>query len=87
MMLLGSIFAGIFVGTDFMNRTINRQIEFGHSRLNILISKGIVLFLATEIIMLLYPISSVIVNTTLNGWGEAFTITTIYILLEQFFLE
>ncbi|SFB39036.1 ABC transporter permease [Clostridium frigidicarnis] len=84
-MVLSAIFAGLSIGTDFVNRTINQEITAGNSRLSVFFSKAIVLFIATEIIMLLYPITSIIINTILNGWGEVFnTSTAIYILRTVF---
>lgn len=80
-MVLGSIFAGLFIGTDFVNRTINQEITAGNSRLSVFFSKVFVLFIATEILMLIYPITSSIINTTLNGWGETFNISTLVYIL------
>ncbi|SFD15330.1 ABC transporter permease [Clostridium uliginosum] len=87
LMLLGSIFAGIFIGTDFVDRIINQEIVAGHSRLSILVSKAITFFFATEIIMLIYPITSVIVNTILSGWGEVFNGTTIIYIVRTILLR
>ncbi|SHJ27568.1 ABC-2 type transport system permease protein [Clostridium cavendishii DSM 21758] len=82
LMLLGSVFAGLFIGTDFSNRIINKEVSAGHSRLKILLSKGILFFLATEMIMLVYPIASVTVNTILNGWGSSFDLSTVIYIIK-----
>lgn len=87
MMIIGSIFAGLSIGTDFISRCINQEITAGHSRVKIFLSKVIILFFATEIIMLLYPITSVIINTISNGWGEPFGIYTIFYILRTFLLR
>lgn len=86
-MLLGSIFAGLFIGTDFVNRTINQEVTAGNSRLSIFFSKVIILFISIEILMLIYPITAVIVNTSLNGWGEPVTISTVIYILRTVFLR
>jgi ABC-2 type transport system permease protein len=87
LMVLGAIFAGLFIGTDFTDRNINQGIVAGYSRIKILFSKVIILFLATEIIMILYPITSVIVNSALNGWGETFNMDTAIYILRTIFLR
>lgn len=87
MMVMGSIFTGIFIGGDFTNRYINQGIVAGHSRIKIFFSKVIVVFFATEILMLVYPISSIIINTILNGWGEVVDVYTIIYILKTIFLR
>lgn len=81
MIFISGIFAGFYIGSDFSNKTIQSQLSQGHSRLNIVISKAIVFFIGTSIIMLLYPMTACIINTIKFGWGEPFTITSILYIL------
>lgn len=85
--LLGAVFTGLFVGSDFADRTINQAVTAGYSRLNILISKSIVFYLSVEIITIVYPLTSVIINTCFNGWGEEFTIVSLLYVIRTVLLR
>ncbi|WP_185966712.1 MULTISPECIES: ABC transporter permease subunit [Clostridium] len=68
-----AVFAGLYIGADFSNRTIQSYLSSGHSRISIIIAKSLGFFMGTTIIMLLYPITVTIINTIKFGWGEPFT--------------
>lgn len=77
MLFLGGVFAGLFIGKDFSNKTINHAISMGHSRLSIFISKLIVFLFATTAFMLTYVVMRVTIAIFISGWGEAFTSTSL----------
>ena len=81
MLLISAIFAGFYIGSDFSNKTIHSQLSQGHSRLDIVISKTLVFFIGTSIIMMLYPITVALINTVKFGWGEPFTIISVFYIL------
>lgn len=82
MLLVNAIFAGVYIGSDFSNRTIQSQISRGQTRKNIVMSKTISFILATNVIIVLYPTIGAAVITFKNGWGELITRQEIlYILL------
>ncbi|MFR6143532.1 MAG: ABC transporter permease, partial [Finegoldia sp.] len=51
-----AVYCGYFIGSDFSSKIIQRQISSGISRKDIVISKLIVLMIASFIIVNLYPI-------------------------------
>ncbi|WMM23297.1 ABC transporter permease [Tissierella sp. MB52-C2] len=81
MLFVSGIFAGFYIGSDFSNKTIQSQLFQGYKRLDIIISKALVFFIGTSIIMLLYPITVSIIYTFKYGWGEPFTITSVLFIL------
>lgn len=86
-MLLGAILTGLFVGNDFTTRIINQEVTAGHSRLKILISKSVIFYCSVEVITILYPITSVCINTAFNGWGEEFTAFTLLYIIRTVLLR
>lgn len=87
MMIFCSIFAGLFIGSDFTNKTINMQVSSGQKRDNVLIGKSVVFFVASSLIILIYPIMSAIIDTIYMGWGSPFTIDTVFYILRVVFLS
>lgn len=86
MLFVSAIFAGFYIGSDFSNKTIQSQLSQGHSRFEVLISKALVFFVGTSMIMLLYPITVSLIHTYQYGWGEPFTpVSLFYILRVAFF--
>ncbi len=69
-MLLAGIFAGLFIGNDFSNRTIQSEISLGYTRFKVFLSKSIVFLIGSCIIILIYPITSIIICNITNGFGE-----------------
>lgn len=86
MLFISAIFAGFYLGSDFSNKTIQSQLSQGHSRFEVLISKALVFFVGTSMIMLLYPITVSLIHTFKYGWGEPFAVASLlYILRVAFF--
>lgn len=86
MLFMSAIFAGFYIGSDFSNKTIQSQLSQGHSRLEVLLSKALVFFIGTSMIMLLYPITVSIIHTFKYGWGEPFALASLlYVLQVAFF--
>lgn len=81
MLFVSAMFAGFFIGSDFSNKTIQSQLSQGRSRWEVVVSKALVFFSGTSMIMLLYPITVSFIHTFKFGWGEPFTmISVVYIL-------
>lgn len=79
--ILIAIFAGLFIGADFSNKTINHEIISGHSRVKIFLSKSIVFFIGSSIISLIYPVTSMFSSMAFSRWTEEFTsLDLIYVL-------
>ncbi|WP_194191950.1 ABC transporter permease [Clostridium chrysemydis] len=87
MMVVGAIFSSLFIGGEFLNRTINQQIVSGYSRISVFFSKVIITFLATEILMIIYPITSVFINTLTNGFGCDFNSNVLLYIVRVLFLR
>lgn len=67
--IFGAIMAGMFICTDFENRTIQESIVCGNSYLNIILCKTFVYILSLIIIYLPYPIISGFMISRKYGWG------------------
>lgn len=69
------IFLGIFtiyITNEFKSGYIKNSISYGHKRRDIVLSKSIVFCIATIIINLMLPITVTVIETVMNGYGEAF---------------
>lgn len=75
-----------FVGEDFHSGCIKNLISCGHKRINILLSKSIVFYLGVIIISMSFPVILTIINTILNGYGEAFTFNSFLFVLRVILL-
>lgn len=62
--ILGAVISGIFICGDFDNKTINDAISCGKSRIDIIVSKSIVLFCGITFILLPYAIITGIALST-----------------------
>lgn len=81
MLLPGAVFAGFYFGGDFAHKTIQTLLAQGYSRSQVLWAKTIVFWVGISIMLLLYPLITVVVKTIEFGWGEAFTMASVgYIL-------
>ncbi|SHI58086.1 ABC-2 type transport system permease protein [Clostridium cavendishii DSM 21758] len=60
MSIIGAVIAGIFICSDFENKTVNAAISCGYGRGTILVSKSIVYFLVMAIMLLPYSIGTII---------------------------
>lgn len=82
MLFVCAIFAAIYIGNDFNNRTIQSQIASGHSREKIVIAKLFVFMIAAQMILILYPVIGAITVTISRGWGTIVSYQEInYIIL------
>lgn len=71
--LLSATFAGLFIGSEFTNKTITHEIISGHSRFSVIISKTMSFFIGTIAIILIYPLVCIFILMIVRGWGEPFT--------------
>lgn len=62
--ILGAAIAGIFICGDFDNRTIHEAIVNGNSRCKVVISKAIILYIGTFIILVPYIVVTIIAIST-----------------------
>ncbi|MDR1775410.1 MAG: hypothetical protein LBS17_02985 [Actinomycetes bacterium] len=73
MMMLCAIFAGLYIGPAFTNKTVARAITAGHSRTRVMLAKCIVYLIATAVILLVYPLLSSGMACARAGWGVTIT--------------
>lgn len=71
--IIGALFAGIFICSDFENRTISLAVSAGNSRMAVLTGKILAFYLAAAVLVLPYPIISGIAATATAGFGTALT--------------
>lgn len=83
-MILGSILAGIFICSDFENRTFQGAISSGNGRGRVLLSKVLVYFAALSIISIPYPVIYSVVMTITNGFGAPIDVTMCYKVVGMF---
>lgn len=69
LMLFISVFAALYIGKDFADRTFYHGICAGHRRILLFGSKAIVYILGSNVILLLPSVLCMIFNTLLHGWG------------------
>lgn len=79
--IMGAVMAGIFICTDFENRTLQNAIACGHSRMTLLISKAIAYFLSMSLIMIPYPIIIGVSISIHNGFGMSLSFEILLKLL------
>lgn len=70
-----------FITEDFNSGVIKNLISYGHKRRNIVISKSIAYYTGVIIISFIHPILITIINTVMNGYGEAFTLNSFLLIL------
>lgn len=70
-----------FMTEDFNLGAVKNLISYGHKRRNIVISKSISYYTGVIIISLIHPILIAIINTVMNGYGEAFTLNSFLLIL------
>ena len=83
LILFTSVFGGLFIGSDFVDRTLYHEVCAGHSRTQVFFSKAITFFVGSNAILLLFPMLSVLFSTVLHGWGEPFTTESSLYLLKM----
>lgn len=80
-MLVVSIFAGIFFGNDFTNKTIQGSISCGISRILIFSSKAIVYFFVIVLFSIMYPLMMSITSNIFINSFEIIPLETIKTLI------
>lgn len=68
-----ALFAGIFICSDFENRTISLAVTAGNSRAAVLLGKAGAFYLAVAVLVLPYPLISGAAATIIGGFGTAVT--------------
>lgn len=86
LMIITSVFGALYLGKDFADRTIDLLICAGHRRRQIFFVKALFFILGSNLILLLQPILSTILNTLLNGWGHTSNPNEVIYLLKLFFV-
>lgn len=80
--LLGcALYAGISIGSEFTNRTIQKKIVMGYSRIEIVFSKLISYFIGCIVLFLLSGIMFGGVYTLFYGWGQALTVHELFFIV------
>ncbi len=62
--ILGAVLAGVFICSDFDNKTIHEAITCGTKRITIVISKAIAFFCAVAFILVPYAVAAVVAVST-----------------------
>ncbi len=83
-MILGSILAGIFICSDFENRTFQGAISSGNGRGRVLLSKVIAYFVALSILTIPYPAVFSVGMTIFNGFGAPINVVMCYKIAGMF---
>lgn len=65
------IYGGIFLGSDFADRTMYHGLMTGKSRNAVLGAKIIVFSAAADLMLFLFPLLLTVICTVRNGWGTA----------------
>ncbi|SHI71282.1 ABC-2 type transport system permease protein [Clostridium cavendishii DSM 21758] len=84
-MLVG-LFTAFYIADEFSSKYIKNLIVYGHRRRDILMAKIIVYYIGITIISLISPILITIINTFINGYGEAITLNTLMFIIRVFML-
>ena len=79
--LISCIYGGLFIGSDFTDRTLYHGLMTGKSRMALLFTKAGIFFFATDAILFIFPLLLVIVCTARNGWGIALPATGAFHLI------
>jgi len=80
------IYASEIIVTEFTSGYIKNLISYGHKRTSIFISKSLAYYLSAVIMNLTVPICMMVLNTLINGFGEAFSFHSLAYLIRVFFL-
>ncbi|MDE2522355.1 MAG: hypothetical protein O0X93_04210 [Methanocorpusculum sp.] len=73
MVLAGSVLAGIFLCSDFENKTLQAAISSGYSRFSVITAKTLVYFLALAVLLLPVAIITAVALLFLPEFGMVFT--------------
>lgn len=80
--MLIAVFAGFYIGDEFSLGCIKNLISYGHKRRDIVIAKSISYYAGVAAISLTSPILITIINTIMNGYGEAFTLNSFTFIIK-----
>lgn len=58
-MFLISIIAAWFIGADFGNRTVTNEIKLGYSRLSVILSRTLVIYLQSVVLHVIYVTAAI----------------------------
>ncbi|WP_411677573.1 hypothetical protein [Caproicibacter sp.] len=67
--LISCIYGGLFIGSDFADRTLYHALMAGKSRVAVLLAKTSAFLIAIDVILFLFPLFLTITCTVRNGWG------------------
>jgi ABC-2 type transport system permease protein len=82
MLFACAVFVALYIGNDFNSRTIQYQVASGHSRKDIIIAKLLGFMVASQMIIILYPVIGAITVTINRGWDVSVSCQEIkYIIL------
>lgn len=70
--LISCIYGGLFIGSDFTDRTLYHGLMTGKSRIAVLFTKAGIYFLATDAILFIFPLLIFLICTARNGLGIPF---------------
>jgi ABC-2 type transport system permease protein len=70
-MFVISLVTAWFIGNDFSSRTVHNEIKIGYSRLSILISRAITVFMVSILLHILYIISTIIGFSLKHGFDKS----------------
>lgn len=84
--ILIGLFASDFIVTEFSSGYIKNTIFYGHKRINIFISKTIVYYTGVIIINSIAPFTIAAIDTTVNGYGQAFSAKSVMNFIGIFML-
>lgn len=83
--IIAGVLAADYICIEFTSGHIKNLVAYGHKRINIFIAKSIVYYVTVIIITFIGPLIMAIINTVLNGYGEAFTFHSLIFLIKIFF--
>lgn len=83
--LIGA-FAADYIVTEFTSGYIKNLISYGHKRISIFISKSIVYYTGVITISFIAPLVMAIINIVRNGYGEAFTFSSLIFAIKALLL-
>lgn len=69
--LIVCIYEGLFIGDDFVSRTLYHGLSAGKSRSSILSAKSAVSLIAADGLLFLFPLLMILTCTVKNGWGTS----------------
>lgn len=88
LVIIVNVFAALYVGRDFIQKTLMRYIYSGHKRAHVVLVKLFIFFIYSNLILLIQPIISTILNTCIYGWGNDMDVSyAVIVFLTTFILN